>query len=128
MNKMENKIGKAYAFFDCRASKKEIESKLPTIRECVKTPRKLELVLKLTEDFDISNMNDSRLEVIINGAKRAGINYAMEATYPNHSNEQTAEELSIILNQMYQTPLYKEGEKFRGEVIYKERGEYIFRE
>ena len=35
---MVNKTGKAYAFFDCEASKGDIEKELPPIRECVETP------------------------------------------------------------------------------------------
>ena len=39
-------IGKAYAFFNCRASKEKIEAELPTIRDLVETPYGLELSLK----------------------------------------------------------------------------------
>ena len=42
---MANKIGKAYAFFNCKASKGDIEGELPFIREFVKTPNELELTL-----------------------------------------------------------------------------------
>ena len=61
-------------------------------------------------------------------AKEAGMKYIMEATCPNATNRQTADELSAILNQAYQSPLYQKGEKFRGEIVYKENGEYLFRE
>lgn len=129
---MTNKIhktGKAFAFFDCNASKQEIEQELPTIRECVKTPRELELSLfESTENPSVSPLGNPRLWAIIGKAKSAGMKYFMEATYPNSTNYQTADELASILNQMYQTPLYQEGEQFRGEIVYKERGRYIFRE
>jgi len=49
----------------------------------------------------------------------------MEATYPNATNNQTADELASILNQAYQSPLYEKGEIFRGIVVYKERGKYL---
>ncbi len=39
------KIGKAYGFFDCSASKELIEGELPTIRELARTPPRLELSL-----------------------------------------------------------------------------------
>lgn len=59
-------------------------------------------------------------------AKKADIKYVMEATYPNATNEQTAEELSVILNQAYQSPLYQKDEKFIGKIIYQENGKYLF--
>ncbi len=117
--------GKAYAFFDCNASKGNIEKELPFIRECVKTPNELEL--SLMEGTD-NLIGDSQLLQIAKEAKDAGIKYVMEATYPNATNHQTAEELSAILNQAYQSPLYADKEKFRGEIAYKENNQYVFRE
>ncbi len=38
------------------------------------------------------------------------------------------DEVASVLNQAYQSPLYQKGEQFRGEVVYKDRGRYIFRE
>lgn len=122
---MENKTGKAYGFFDCSATKEEIEGEIPFIRDAVKTPNQLELVL--TEGMD-TLMGDSVLLSIAQDAKKAGIKYVMEATYSNATNKQTADELSAILNQAYQSPLYQKGEKFRGEIVYQENGEYLFRE
>jgi len=58
----------------------------------------------------------------------SGVRYCLEATYENATNLQTADEVANILNQAYQSPLYKEGEHFRGEVVYEERGIYVFRE
>ena len=124
---MANKIktGKAYAFFNCRASKIEVEKELPFIRECVKTSNALELSLMESMD-DLTG--DSQLLQIAQDVKNAGIRYVMEATYPDATNRQTADEVVSILNQAYQSPLYEKGEEFRGEVIYKERGRYLFRE
>ena len=59
--------------------------------------------------------------------KQNNINYMLQATYPNRTNKETAEELAVILNQFYQSPLYKDKEEFRGEIIYEENGEYVFR-
>ena len=80
---MAKKTGKAYAFFDCKASKQSIEELLPHIRESVKTPNALEL--SLMEDIG-------------------------------------------TLTGAYQSQLYERGEQFRGEVVYKEKGSYMFRE
>lgn len=122
---MANKIGKAYAFFNCKASKGDVEKVLPFIRECVKTPNALEL--SLMEGTDTLT-GDAQLLQIAREAKDAGIRYVMEATYPNATNHQTADEVASVLNQAYQSPLYEKGEQFRGEVVFKERGRYVFRE
>jgi len=124
-DKMTEEIGKAYAFFNCNASKETIEAEIPTIRNLVKTPNELEL--SLTENMNALR-GDSQLLQIAEEAKEAGINYVMEGTYPYATNRQTADELSGILNQAYQSPLYDEGEKFIGEIVYKENGEYTFRD
>ena len=122
---MTNKIGKAYAFFNCKASKGDVEKELPFIRECVKTPNALEL--SLMEDIGTLT-GDSQLLKIAEEAKDAGIKYVMEATYPDATNHQTADEVASVLNQAYQSQLYERGEQFRGEVVYKEKGSYMFRE
>jgi hypothetical protein len=122
---MANKTGKAYAFFDCNASKGEIEQEIPFIRECVKTPNALEL--SLMEGVDTLT-GDSQLLQIAKEAKDAGIKYEMEATYPNESNKKTADELSSVLNQAYQSPLYQQGEPFRGAIFYKHGEKYVSRD
>ena len=64
-------------------------------------------------------------------AKRAqdsGIRYFMEARYPNQTNEETALELSDILNQTYQSSLYSKKEQFSRNIAYKSNGSYIFLE
>jgi len=123
---MEN--GKAYGFFDCSSSKEEIEAELPTIRHLAQTPSNLELFL--TDDIRKVNC-DGKLLSIVNEAKESGIpeyKYVMEAALPNATNEAVANELAQILNQAYQSSLYKEGEKFRGDVMYEKDGKYVFRE
>lgn len=119
------KIGEAYAFFNCNATKQEIEQEIPFIRKLVKTPGELEL--SLTEGMD-QIKGDPKLLAIAKEAKEAGIRYFMEATLPNATNRATADELSSVLNQAYQSPLYQSGEQFRGEIVYKEKGEYVSRE
>ncbi|MBI2044688.1 hypothetical protein HYT23_01380 [Candidatus Pacearchaeota archaeon] len=122
---MTTKTGKAYAFFNCGSSKEKIEEELPFTRKCVKTPGELELSLI----DDISSLKgDSQLLQIAEESKEAGINYVMEATYPNATNHKTADELASILNQAYQSPLYEDGETFIGEIFYKLNGEYVSRE
>ena len=118
------KKGKAYGFFYCNASKEAIKSELPTIRKLVKTPSKLEL--SLTEGID-NIKGDSKLMALAQEAKQDGINYVLEATYSNASNKQAADEVAGIINQAYQSPLYKDKEQFKGAVVYENKGDYIFR-
>lgn len=119
------KKGKAYGFFNCRASKDEINAELPTIRDFSQTPSRLELKLK----DDLKEINgDSDIKAIAQVAKDIGINYVLEATYPGNTNRTTADELSGILNQAYQSLLYEDGENFKGQIYYKEDGSYISRE
>ena len=119
---LAKQVGNAYGFFNCKASKTEIEAELPMIRDFSQTPSVLEL--SLTEDIK----GDPILTAIARVAKKAGIKYVIEATYPSATNKATADELATILDQTYQSPLYQEGEQFRGEIVYEEHGEFAIRE
>ena len=117
------KRGKAYAFFDCKASKQEIEAELPLIRDITRTPSNLEL--SLTDDIG-SVGTDPDLMPIIQEARDSGMKYALRAVNPNSDNRTTANELSTILNQTYQSHLYQKNEPFKGGITYKENGKYNF--
>jgi|SRR3989344_3662823 len=117
-------VGKAYGFFDCRASKAEIESEIPTIRRLVKTPSTLELNLIEGAEF---LEGDTELMQIAAEARETGKKYVIEATLPKATNRQTADELVGILNQVYQFTLYQNDKSFRGEILYKENDEYVSR-
>ncbi len=123
MTNMTN--GKAYGFFNCSASYNEIQIELPTIRILTRVPSELELILH--EDME-QICGDAELLAMVHQAKKEGMRYALEASYPGKNNVQTADELATILNQAYHSPLYKEGEKFCGGIIYREGDEYTFRE
>jgi len=118
-------IGKAYGFFKCSASKEAIELEMPTIRKLAETPSNLEL--SLTEGMN-NVKGDDKLVSLAQEAKKIGLNYMLEATYPNSGNKNAADEVAIILNQAYQSHLYKKEEPFYGDIIYKENGEYVFAE
>jgi hypothetical protein len=124
---MEKRVdsGRAYGFFQCDASKEEIEATLPKIRDAVGTPSTLELSLI----DDIGNLEgDKRIITLAQEAREAGLNYILQATNPEGTNLETADELALILNQAYQSPLYEAGAPFNGEIVYEMNGEYIFRE
>ena len=117
--------GKAYGFFDCRYSREAIEKEVPVIRESVNTPSELEL--SLIEGVD--NLTGGQtLRPIIRDAQEAGMRYVFEATYPGASNRTTADELAVILNQAYNTPLYVQDEPFSAGIVYEENGQYLFRD
>ena len=118
--------GKAYGFFNCDASYEQINSELPYIRQITQTPSGLELLLHESPDKIVTN--DENLRNIIQDAKSVGRRYALEATYPGNSNKQAADEVATVLNQMYQTLLYKENEEFYGEILFKECDTYVFRD
>lgn len=113
-------VGEAYAFFDCSASKDDIEREMPKIRELTQTPNELELYLDGTDSLN----GDNELGDIAREARESGLKYVMKANYPTATNSQTANELVGILNNAYR-PLFREGEEFRGSVFYKEKGEYV---
>ena len=118
---MSDKIGKAYAFFDCNASKEQIEREIPFIRNAVKTPKQLELIL--TENVQTLNLDPNLVETALKRLKTP-TKYVMQATYPNATNEQTASELGDILNATYNF-LYQKNEKFRGQIAYEKDREYV---
>lgn len=113
-------------FFDCNASGKEIEKEIPYIRDAVRTPKHLKLALIDAVIPELYSRN-SELESIAQDAADAGIKYSLLAKCSTLSNSQTADEVAGILNQAYQSPLYQEGEDFRGKIFYKANSEYVER-
>ncbi len=124
VNEKGSLVGKAYGFFYCNASKQEIETELPAIRELVRTPSQLELFL--IEGMD-NVKDDKRLTALVQEAKQDGINYMLQAKYPNGTNKQTADEIASVLNQAYQSPLYETNAPFKGAIVYEEKDKYVFR-
>ena len=132
------KEGKAYAFFDCRYSKGQIEAELPKIREMVETPSELEL--DLTENPEKIRGNRELAEALevaqridlnrIPADQRKGVNvtyrYVLQAKYPHKKNDAAATKLVSIMNGAYMsTPLWEQGEDFFGRIIYKHKGAYV---
>lgn len=122
--KKEDPVGRAYGFFYCNASQPTVERELPKIRKLVKAPSPLELSLTGTKDL---KPGDPRLDALAQEADRAGITYSLKATYPGQPNKTAADEAAAVLNQAYQTPLYKPNEPFKGEIVYQEKGRPVFR-
>ena len=108
--------GTAYAFFNCRASQREIERELPTIRKLAETPSDLELqVIEGTENIEGSE----GLREIAQQAAEAGNRYAIEACHPSASNREVAGEVAGVVNVMYSSDLYAPEEDFSGADVYE---------
>lgn len=91
--KARNAAGKAYAFFDCKAPRKEIEGELPTIRKFAKVPPLVEL--SLTEGPEALE-GDARIKEIAANFKALGMRWTISATYPRATNEAAADELKAV--------------------------------
>ena len=111
-------VGKAYALFRCEVPLEEIREILPYAHDAVEAPKDLELKLYELNSLDVNKL-DEGLGQYVNMAKDAGINYGLIAELPGASNEETAREVSDVLNQMYQSNLFDGCGDFRGELAYK---------
>jgi len=121
--------GRAFAFFNCNASEDAISKEILNIMGAVNTPKTLELHLSNYANNPFPGISDPNLLEVYQSAKESGMQYLLEArARPNLTNRQTADELSAILNQAYQSPLYRDGEEFAGGIVYKDRNGYTFRE
>ncbi len=131
MDKNSEQVGKAYAFFDCKASKAEIEAELPTTRRLSQMPSELEL--SLTEGMDNIDKRifdkDRRLIPVVQRAKQDRMRYMLEATYPRTTNRETAKHVVGLLYLAHSgSDLFERGEDFRGGVVYEEGSEYHLHE
>jgi len=91
-------IGRAYGLFDCSSPIGAIEADIPLIRELVLTPP--EVGLSLTE-----------------GDPTHGYRYTLGVAFPSASNRAAASETAGALNQIYQSPHFRRGEPFVGEIV-----------
>ncbi|MBI2583142.1 MAG: hypothetical protein HYW25_00610 [Candidatus Aenigmarchaeota archaeon] len=116
-------IGKAYAFFDCPASRAKIEAELPDIRMLTKTPQEMELYLAEGTGYmgvDAWVRGDTRLMEVVEDARRAGFRYSMETALPDASDRRAADELAAVMNNAYTNPNLWNGEGgFRGGIVFR---------
>ncbi len=135
-------IGKAYAFFDCDASKKQIEESMPQIRQDARTPRGLQMLLHegisdlkldktLAEQIqypDDYRVVSSKRQVFEQESKPlSSMRYTLVASYTGASNEDVANELGDITNIIH-TRFNRDQGIFRGAIVYEKNGEYHLRE
>lgn len=139
-------VGKAYSFFDCDTSKQEIERELPRIRELARTPSHLELSLIEVNDLEKSRgVGPDLLQFIRQNEiyatfpskykdqmktakpiKMTDLKYMLTAAYPNVRNEEAANELGDVMNEIYSR--YGNGEPFNVAITCKIDGKYLFKD
>jgi hypothetical protein len=163
--------GRAYAFFNCRQSKSDVEWIAKDVRGMFaqQVPLLEQMTLRVNQGLTFltarGRMIEARselLKVVLNAEKGGalclepkplafvspalvvrsddsvlaaiavqfhdfGSIYAIRASLPKTPNRAVADELAPIMNQIYQSPLYYEGEPFRGIIAYFENGSYMLR-
>lgn len=138
--------GEAYAFFNCSASKEELNSEIPAIREEAQIPGNLELTLTTTKELEKAENTDPRLldyirnnqmystfsenrrelKAVAQPYRMTDLTYVLKARYANKTNDEAAMQLGDAMNQVYRTHGNDEGDEvFTAEIVGKdENGEY----
>lgn len=119
-------MGTAYAFFSCTASKKELDREFAGIRDALGIPSALELLLMNVEE---KKYPDAALMTFVSQARALGMSYLLEATYPPLPNSAVCDELSTLLNAVYEgSGLFDKESQL--EIVYKSEssGHYFVRE
>lgn len=99
---------KAYAFFEGPSDQELFRRQIPKIRSAVKTPNSVSTTLSR----DLYNIRDRAIARVARAAEDAGMNYTMVVDGRDASDDAVA-----LLNQAYNSDLYREGSEFRGEVV-----------
>lgn len=137
MEKEAKNYGRAYAFFDCDASKADVEDEIVKARYYAETPSNLELSLtegeeNLNGDADFINAlaaakksSLSRLPKSQREDNPVSYRYALKAKLADETNLATANKLKNIMNLLYGKKLYTQGEEFFGEIVYQRGDRYV---
>ena len=123
---MNQNVRNAYGFFDC-ATPNDFEKELPYICKLVETPCQFEL----SSTKDMNYQGDETLTTLAQEATQQGINCVLQTTSSDGTKTNTtpADEIASVLNQAYNSHLYKEKEPFNGEVVQIDStGKYSFRD
>ena len=138
-------MGTAYAFFYCRGTQEQIAEKLPTAREMAESPPALELRLNegiaLNDSEGDRGLSDIAHDICDNPYQYVVVSkrglpqppgdprfHMLQATLPDEANKQAAVELSLVVNNLYQSDLYQKGEHFFGAVVFREGVKYVFQQ
>ena len=116
MKKMQQPAGRAVGFFNSYQSRKAVKYYLPLIEQCTEMPA--EVKVKTTSAAKLKR--NKRWRKIATDAHLNGERHVIKGRCAGCDGEGVAIEIKQILNQAYQSPLYKEEDEFRGSVHYIE--------
>lgn len=154
--KGQKSAGQAYGFINCRQLKGEVAHYAGEIKNLFAESMPLLDRLELRVSQGLSSLRKSgivedkamllalvriageRGDIAISPEKRpvsadgaafhdSGDLYTLRASMPDTPDRAVADELAAIINQMYNSPLYDEGEPFRGIIAFFEDGRYMLR-
>src|SRR3989344_3047857 len=122
----------AYATFTCTKSLAEIAEWMPVIEGAVQLPSDLELhLIDANKAPDVSTRISPGVyrmgtaqripEEVLRQAWDGKQRYVFKAVSDTLPSRDMAAELELLVNQTYQSPLYKEGEAFQ-TTIFREEG------
>lgn len=121
------KAGEAYGFLKFRGTAADISDYIPAVRNSADIPPAM-LFLVTEGAENCSTAGDSGLVHIAQQAEKAGMTHMLKAALPFTDNKGTASELKDIIIQLYQTPLYEEGEDSCAKIVYREDDGFKFLE
>ncbi len=112
--------GTAYAFFDCQSN--DVKDISETVTDAWTMTGQLPDVTIDVHDArvsDISDLLEPDAQQYSQMAKDAKLPYFVKMTALNQPGRAVADELGGTMNQVYNTHLYKEGDQFRAEIVYR---------
>ena len=119
------KTGEAYGFLYCSNTTQRIIDELADTREITQTPSMLGFDLVAQVD-QIDTSKDSALANMVEKAKSNKMSHVIKASMPDASNRRVAGLLCNVIDGLYASPLYQEGEPYCADVVYKRGNQYVF--
>lgn len=113
--------GIGYAFFACRSHDvRDISETVGTAWGLTGQLPTATIDLRDARVSDISELLEPGAHEYAALAAEANLPYVLRMTSPNATGRAVADEIGGVLNQLYNTHLYEEGEEFRGEIVYRD--------
>ena len=120
----EVRTGEAIGFLDSGDRVDRFKGELSKIERLVNTPSGVHMSFSKNPK---GITGDADLKAIGALADQIGLTGVVRASFPGQTNQRAADELAAIGNQAYNSPVYDNGEEFRGEIVYKQGNEYVLR-
>jgi hypothetical protein len=116
-------MGQAYGFFQYNGRKEDVLIELPPAIGLSHMPSGMNISLESLEEINASG--DPVLEDVVEAFKEIKMNYVLNATLQDAENKKTASLVLNVLNSLYASRLYAQGEPFSAEVVYREGDKFI---